>query len=134
MGDSAVVPSDQALLTLAGHPAPVWGLAFSPDGTRLATASADGTAKVWLLTSDPAGDTITGQELLTLTGHTDAVSGVAFSPDGTLLATCGADGTARLYVLPIEKLMALAKTRVTRSLTTEECRQYLHLDECPAGQ
>ena len=50
------------LLTLPGHTDAVFGVAFSPDGTRLATASGDQTAKVW--------DVATGRELLTLAGHT----------------------------------------------------------------
>ncbi len=100
----------------ADVPCPYKGLAaFSSDGTRLATASFDGTAKVWNVT--------TGQELLTLTGHQGGVTGVVFSPDGTRLVTTSQDGTARVYVLPIEELMALARSRVTRSLTVEECRQ-----------
>jgi hypothetical protein len=41
------------------------------------------------------------------------------------------DGTARIYVLPIEELIALAKTRVTRALTTEECQKYMHVPQCP---
>ena len=115
--------SGKELLTLSGHTGTVWGVTFSPDGTRLATASIDGTTKVW--------DVTTGQELLTLTGHTNNIYSVDFSPDGTRLVTSGADGTARLYVLPIEELVALAQSRVTRSLTREECRRFLHVDQCP---
>jgi WD40 repeat protein len=109
--------------TLTGHTNFVRAVAFHPDGTRLATASFDGTTKVWSLE--------TGQELFTLSGHESGVQGVAFSPDGKRLGTAGQDGTVHLYVLDIDELMALARTRVTRSLSLEECRQYLHLDECP---
>ena len=70
-------------------PALSLGVAFSPDGRLLATASGDETARLW----DPA----TGQPLRTLTGHTGAVTGVAFSPDGRLLATASDDETARLW-------------------------------------
>ena len=45
-----------------GHTGPVWACAWAPDGTALATASADGTARVW-----SAGD---WSCLATLTGHT----------------------------------------------------------------
>jgi WD40 repeat protein len=57
------------------------GVAFSPDGRLLATASWDNTARLW----DPA----TGEHRRTLTGHDAVVAGVAFSPDGRLLATAG---------------------------------------------
>ena len=51
--------------TFIGHRSQVLSVSWSPDGTRLATGSEDGTAKVW----DAAG----GRELLTLKGHTGAV-------------------------------------------------------------
>jgi WD40 repeat protein len=68
------------ILTLKGHKGPVYGVAFSPDGKRLATSSADSTIKLW--------DAVTGSELLTLKGHTATVYAVAFSPDGKRLAAC----------------------------------------------
>jgi WD40 repeat protein/transcriptional regulator with XRE-family HTH domain len=112
----------QLLLELSGHSGAVYGAVWSPDGTRIATASADKTAKLW--------DAVTGQEWLTLYGHAAVVGGVAFSPDGNRLATFSDDGTARIYVLSIEELVALAQTRVARTLTTEECQKYLHLTTC----
>jgi hypothetical protein len=84
----SVLPSRLAR-TLAGHTSAIAGVAFSPDGRLLATASSDRTARVW----DPA----TGDCLRTLTGHTDSPIGVAFSPDGRLLATASHDRTARVW-------------------------------------
>jgi hypothetical protein len=81
--------SGQELRTLKGHTAPTWGMAFSPDGMRLASGSWDQTVRLW--------DAASGQELRTLTGHIGAVWGVAFSPDGTRLASCGEDQTVRLW-------------------------------------
>jgi hypothetical protein len=75
--------------TLTGHDGPVNGVAFSPNGRLLATASDDKTVRLW----NPAG----GEHRRTLTGHDGAVLGVAFSPAGGLLATAGRDGTVRLW-------------------------------------
>jgi WD40 repeat protein len=66
-----------------------WLPAWSPDGKRLATASADQTAKVW--------EAATGRILLTLSGHENTVHRIAWSPDGERLATASADQTARVW-------------------------------------
>jgi WD40 repeat protein/class 3 adenylate cyclase len=130
---SSIAP--RLLITLTGHASGVFGVAFSPDGASLVTGSEDGTAKVWNLeaTAGPAMSPQGGsaRELFTLAGHSAGVADVAMSPDGKVLATSSWDGTVRLHVLPIEELVRLARTRVTRSLTDEECQQYLHVEECP---
>lgn len=109
------------LVTLQGHTAALNDLAFSPDGTRLATASEDTTAKVW--------DAASGQELLTLSGHNSALQSLAFSPDGKRLAT--ASLMVGVFAIEPEALIALARSHLTRTLTDEECRKYLHGEGCP---
>jgi DNA-binding beta-propeller fold protein YncE len=116
--------SRRELATLRGHSGAILGVAVSPDGTLVATASIDGTTKLW--------DLATGRQRLTLFDHNLVVNTVAFSPDGRFLATASGDGTVALDLLPIDELRDLARERVTRALTDEECRQYLH-EGCPVG-
>jgi hypothetical protein len=74
---------------------------FSPDGARIATASADDTARIW--------DVATGVALATLSGHTGQVVSAKFSPDGSRLVTASIDRTARLWRLDQIVLMPADK-------------------------
>jgi hypothetical protein len=64
---------------------------FSPDGSRVITASADHTSRPW--------DAKTGAALATLSGHTKSVNSAVFSPDGNRVVTASEDNTARIWLL-----------------------------------
>jgi WD40 repeat protein len=77
-------------LILAGHQDRVIDAVFSPDGTRIVTASLDRMAQLWDAQSgEPIGDS--------LIGHEDWVNSAAFSPDGKRIVTTSRDKTARLW-------------------------------------
>ena len=68
---------------------PVWSAIFSPDGSRVVTANANGTVGLW--------DALSGARLATLAGHEGAVYQAAFSPDGQQILSAGQDGSVRLW-------------------------------------
>jgi WD40 repeat protein/class 3 adenylate cyclase len=117
------IGSGEEKLRFSGTSACISGVAFSPDGELFAVNTGNRGLKIL--------DFETGKELLTLPGGFD----VEFTPDGTRLIVATEDEQGRqivrTYLLRLEDIMALAKSRVTRSLTTEECQQYLHVEGCP---
>lgn len=83
------VQASRIELTLSGHTNSVISASFSPDGKKLATASADKSARIW--------DATTGQVLVTLQDHQSEVNTAVFSPDGTLIVTSSDDHTAIVW-------------------------------------
>jgi WD40 repeat protein len=73
----------------SGHGANISGLAFSPDGKYLLSASEDSTLKLW--------DPNTGQEIRTLRGHSNIVTSMAVNADGTLIASAALDHSLRVW-------------------------------------
>lgn len=82
-------PNYRLRLQLRGHAAAVSQVRISPDGRWIASASADGTARIW--------DAATGAHMDTLVGHMAGVNCVAWSPDSSTLATGSDDKSIRLW-------------------------------------
>lgn len=98
----ATLPLDAVLLTLSGHSGVVHRASYSPDGQRIVTASADGTAKVW--------DAHSGRCLRTLESRNkEGLWSARFSPDGSQVLTRGTadivevwEADSGKYVLDLE--------------------------------
>jgi hypothetical protein len=112
------------------HDSSVTGLAWSPDGKRLACVGWDRTLTVW----DPAS----GQETLSLPAHENHLSSVAWAPDGKRLVTAGQDHILRIWdARPREEqperdreALALLGFLFDRPLRRADVRAYLR--SCPA--
>jgi len=90
------VGTRRKLLDLPGNSEMVLDVAFSSDGTRVATTqSRHGTGSEHSETA--IWDAETGAKLVALQGHTHMVHSVDFSPDDARLVTAGYDGTARIW-------------------------------------
>ena len=108
--------TDEIINILTGHKDKVSSLAFSPDGTVLASGSDDDTILLW--------DVSTGQEIGVLLGHVDDVNSVAFSPDGTSLVSGSNDGTVRRWWMAGALAQRICQL-LQRNLSEEEWQRYL---------
>jgi WD40 repeat protein/serine/threonine protein kinase len=81
--------ADLQLAVLSGHGDIVFFAVYSPDGSRIVTASNDKTARIW--------DALTGAPLAVLSGHGGSVYNAAYSPDGAHIVTASTDKTARIW-------------------------------------
>jgi serine/threonine protein kinase len=124
------------LRTLEGHTHSVLAVAYSPDGRRLASGSADRTVKIW--------DSATGKDLLTLNGHVSGpIVSVAFSPDGRRLAA-GSFGAVKIWdSVTGEALVSLNGGNVVegvafspdgKRLATESQDRTLKIWDCATGK
>jgi len=77
------------VIVQSGHSAAVTSGAFSPDSSKILTASLDGTLRLW--------ESASGREMLSLNGHKGAVLSVAFMPDNKRAISGSIDGTAILW-------------------------------------
>jgi WD40 repeat protein len=105
------------MFVLRGHSDRVRSLAFTPDGSLLASASEDGDIRLW--------DARKGKPDRVLSEHGQAVFGVAFGPDGGRVYSCGHDG--RLLAWPLEG------NSVPRTLLTS-ARSLVAMAVSPDGQ
>jgi WD40 repeat protein len=100
---------EDALITLRGHANGVTVLALFPDGRRLASASKDGTVRLW--------DLERRQTLAILPqSQSEFVSAMALSPDGHVLATGCDDGTFRLWNVDTKETFYVVTNRALNGL------------------
>ena len=83
--------------TLVGHQGSVYSLAFLANGRQLASASEDGTIRIW--------DINTGNAVRTLTGHRRSVHAIAVSPNGRLIVSAGNEQDLFLWDVRKSKLI-----------------------------
>ncbi len=83
------VSTGACVTTIEAHEGLCYDVAFSPDGTRLATSGNDNALRIW--------DTETWEKVFDVPGHRSYVTGLAWSPDGTMLVSACGDFGVRIW-------------------------------------
>lgn len=97
--------------------------AIASDGSTLLTKAHDEPVKAWNLAS--------GEKLGEFgIPSTDRV-GAAFHPTNPWIYVALPGGRIGIYTLDTDELMEIARSRLSRDLTDEECQAYLNMDSCP---
>ena len=108
-----------SFVALEGHQGRVFSALFSPDGTHVVTASADGTARVWDLRGERPS-------FVALEGPRGRVFSASFSPDGMRVVTASEDNTARVWpVFPdVNVLIDIVRAGLSRCLSQAQRDAY----------
>jgi WD40 repeat protein len=113
-------------INIPGHGVPSYMSMYSPDGKYIVAGWINGMTRVY--------EAQTGIELLSYPspGDFDDIM-VAFTPDGQRIISIGGDNAFQQFAfLDFADLVSVARSRLTRTWTQEECRKYLHTEACPS--
>lgn len=120
------------LFTLSAHtdenPSPTKPIMYMPDGRRLVTGGNGGAINIW--------DAERGDHVWTIQAYTDnpdEITKFAFDPSGKWLAVLSRNGQVQLYAFAMEECLKLARKRITRALTSDECKSFFRQNNgrCP---
>jgi serine/threonine protein kinase/DNA-binding SARP family transcriptional activator/WD40 repeat protein len=111
------------IASLVGLKGAIKDLDVSPDGTKIASADFSGLVRIWDLRSrKPLQDLPFGDK---------PIENVEFLDNRHLLVGPANGPDVQIVTLDVDELLWIARSRLTRGFTQEECRTYLHVDTCP---
>jgi len=111
--------------SLVGHHGVIEDLEVSPDGTKIASVDRSGLVRIWDLRS--------GKPLQDLPFGDVPIENIEFLDNRHLLVAPANGPDVQIVTLDIDELLRIARSRLTRGFTQEECRTYLHVDTCPSS-